>query len=140
MENGLVINKYGTKRWYKNDLLHRTDGPAVIISSGSQFWYFEGKLHRTDGPAVIYSDGHEAWYFEGKLHRTDGPAIIYSNGYEFWYLYGKELTHEKWLVAITSIISIVSSSMPTNDYTCPSCKNDRCSKTEKSCWKCGNKL
>src|SRR5271165_2392511 len=24
-----------------------------------------------------------------------------------------------------------------NDHVCPSCKNDRCSKTEKSCWKCG---
>lgn len=24
-----------------------------------------------------------------------------------------------------------------NDYVCPACKNDKCSKTEKSCWKCG---
>ncbi len=24
-----------------------------------------------------------------------------------------------------------------NDYTCPGCNNDRCSKTEKSCWRCG---
>lgn len=27
-----------------------------------------------------------------------------------------------------------------NNHTCPSCGNDRCSKTEKSCWKCGGKL
>ncbi len=27
-----------------------------------------------------------------------------------------------------------------NDHVCPSCNNDRCSKTEKSCWKCGNLL
>ncbi len=24
-----------------------------------------------------------------------------------------------------------------NDYTCPNCKNDKCSRTEKSCWLCG---
>jgi hypothetical protein len=24
-----------------------------------------------------------------------------------------------------------------NDYVCPGCRNDKCSKTEKSCWKCG---
>lgn len=27
-----------------------------------------------------------------------------------------------------------------NDYTCPTCKNDRCSKSEVTCWLCGNKL
>jgi hypothetical protein len=29
---------------------------------------------------------------------------------------------------------------PINDHVCPTCRNDRCSKTEKSCWKCGGKL
>lgn len=27
-----------------------------------------------------------------------------------------------------------------NDHVCPSCGNDRCSKQERSCWKCGNRL
>lgn len=27
-----------------------------------------------------------------------------------------------------------------NNHICPSCKNDRCSKSEKSCWKCGGVL
>lgn len=27
-----------------------------------------------------------------------------------------------------------------NDWVCPTCKNDRCSKLEKICWKCGNNL
>ena len=27
-----------------------------------------------------------------------------------------------------------------NDHICPSCKNDRCSKTERTCWLCGGKL
>lgn len=24
-----------------------------------------------------------------------------------------------------------------NDYVCPACHNEKCSRTEKSCWKCG---
>ncbi len=27
-----------------------------------------------------------------------------------------------------------------NDFTCPTCNNERCSKMEKKCWKCGNNL
>lgn len=27
-----------------------------------------------------------------------------------------------------------------NNHTCPTCKNTRCNKTEKSCWRCGSKL
>lgn len=27
-----------------------------------------------------------------------------------------------------------------NNHVCPTCKNDRCSKSERSCWKCGNAL
>jgi hypothetical protein len=27
-----------------------------------------------------------------------------------------------------------------NDHACPSCGNDKCSKAEKSCWKCGASL
>jgi hypothetical protein len=77
MKNGLIITEYGGKLWYKNDLLHRTDGPAII-----------------------YLYGYRAWYFEGKLHRTDGPAVIYPDGDEYWYLNGKEMAHEEWLVVL----------------------------------------
>jgi hypothetical protein len=31
-------------------------------------------------------------------------------------------------------------SKAVNDYTCPTCKNDKCSRNEKTCWRCGNKL
>lgn len=33
-----------------------------------------------------------------------------------------------------------TSSAPVNDYVCPSCRNDKCSKSEGKCWKCGNAL
>jgi hypothetical protein len=32
--------------------------------------------------------------------------------------------------------SIVAASVAINDYVCPNCSNDRCSKTEKFCWRC----
>jgi hypothetical protein len=31
-------------------------------------------------------------------------------------------------------------STPVNNYVCKTCGNNRCSKNEKSCWKCGNIL
>lgn len=36
--------------------------------------------------------------------------------------------------------SVNANSVAVNDHTCPSCRNDKCSKTEKSCWKCGGDL
>jgi hypothetical protein len=33
------IDESGTKRWYLNDKLHRTDGPAVEYANGSKLWY-----------------------------------------------------------------------------------------------------
>ena len=56
----LSIQKYkdglniidGNKYYYKNDELHREDGPAIECTGGHKSWYIEGKLHREDGPAV----------------------------------------------------------------------------------------
>ncbi len=36
--------------------------------------------------------------------------------------------------------SMVASNAAINDHTCTSCGNNRCSKTEKSCWKCGSPI
>lgn len=36
--------------------------------------------------------------------------------------------------------NVISPTQVVNDHTCLSCGNTRCSKTEKSCWKCGGKL
>lgn len=65
----------GTKKWYQNGHLHRTDGPAVIGWDGTTIWYRYGKRHRVDGPAVIKLNGDETWYWRGSFHRVDGPAI-----------------------------------------------------------------
>ena len=89
----------GSKHWYLNDKLHRTDGPAIEDHNGERRWYLNGELHRTDGPAVEYADGTKEWYLNGECHRTDGPAVEYPNGIKSWRINGKEYSeaefHEK---------------------------------------------
>jgi hypothetical protein len=97
MKDGLTIDEYGTKHWYLNGYLHRTDGPAVEFSNGNKSWYLNNQLHRTDGPAIESKNGYKGWYLNGKCHRTDGPAIKFSNGDKLWYLNDDELSEEEYL-------------------------------------------
>jgi hypothetical protein len=66
MRNGLEINERGTKFWYKDDLLHREDGPAIELANGDKGWYKNGKLHRENSPAVEFADGTKSWWLNGK--------------------------------------------------------------------------
>jgi len=94
------VSDNGTKRWYVDDKLHRTDGPTVEYASGTKFWCLDGKLHRVDGPAVEWASGSKEWWLNGKRHRVDGPACEYADGGKHWYLDGKELTHSQWKQAV----------------------------------------
>jgi hypothetical protein len=86
-----VIGTDGTKMWYQDGKLHRTDGPAVEYTDGGKFWYQNGKPHRTDGPAVEEPDGTKMWYLNDKLHRTAGPAVEDSGGTKEWYQNGIQI-------------------------------------------------
>jgi hypothetical protein len=87
MKNRLVIDKYGIKYYYKDNLLHKEDGPAMEFANGDKCWYQNGLLHRENGPAVIWATGYKAWYKHGKRHREVGPAIEDNNGmYLMWWL------------------------------------------------------
>ncbi len=67
MRNGLIVGYGGDKFWYKDDQLHREDGPAIEFALGrSKWWYKYGKIHREDGPAVENFDGINIWYYHGK--------------------------------------------------------------------------
>ena len=68
-----------------------------IDNSGSKHWYRDDKLHREDGPAIEWADGSKEWYRDGKLHREDGPAIEWADGTRFWYLNDKELTEAEFM-------------------------------------------
>jgi hypothetical protein len=67
MKNGLIINDYGTKFYYLNDLLHREDGPAFERTDGCKVYYINGIHHREDGPAVEYPNGDRSYWVNGRL-------------------------------------------------------------------------
>jgi hypothetical protein len=83
------VNGTHTRSYYlDNDLeagvLHREDGPALIIEDANgtrcEDWYHLGRRHREDGPATITvrADGSrgERYCREGEWHREDGPAYL----------------------------------------------------------------
>ena len=39
------IDKFGTKRWYLNGVIHREDGPAVEFADGTKEWWLNGVQH-----------------------------------------------------------------------------------------------
>jgi len=89
MKNGLITSPDGVKCWYKDDLRHREDGPAIELGNGTKYWYLNDKHHREDGPAVEMINGYKAWYLHGVRHREDGPAQIFRDGSKFWMLTGE---------------------------------------------------
>jgi hypothetical protein len=62
-----VKDKEGHKKWRKNGILHRTDGPALECSDGSKYWFYNDKLHREDGPAIELSCGYIQYWIYGEL-------------------------------------------------------------------------
>lgn len=86
MKNGLHIDEFGVKRWYRHGKLHCEDGPAEETPHGVKRWYVNGKLHRTDGPAIIGATGTVGWYMSD---------IFLGNNVEgFWALW-ERLTPEQ---------------------------------------------
>ena len=85
MKNGIVVDKYGTKFHYKDDELHKEDGPAVIYANGIVEYRIEGKRHREEGPAVVHLDAKEEYWIDGKKHRENAPAVIRADCVlEYW--------------------------------------------------------
>lgn len=89
MKNGKFANSHGDEIYFKDDKIHREDGPAIERTDGTKAWYFEGKLHREDGPALIYPNWIELYYnydhFTGygytgkKMDMFPSTDIRYSN-------------------------------------------------------------
>lgn len=83
----------GTIAWYKNNRLHREDGPAVTDPlKGETIWYKNGLMHRENGPAYENTTGMKVWLINAKRHRENGPAVIKPDGTEKWIIDDKELS------------------------------------------------
>jgi hypothetical protein len=78
------------------------DNP-VIDEYGTKTWWLNNQLHRTDGPAAEYADSGKSWYINNNLHRTDGPAVEWPTGALWWYLNGEKYKFDQWLELNTEL-------------------------------------
>jgi hypothetical protein len=100
LKNGKYGNQFGTF-WFKDDKLHREDGPAMVCSDEAEEWFFNGVHHREDGPAKTWPNGGKEWWQHGVRHREDSHAFEYPNRSKEWWINGTKLTEEEfdqWLV------------------------------------------
>lgn len=66
------------------------------ISADCTRYYLDDQIHRTDGPAIECINGTKKWFAYDKLHRIDGPAIEWNTGGKVWYINGKEYSEQKF--------------------------------------------
>jgi hypothetical protein len=67
-----------------------------VFDNGNKYWYKNDQLHRLDGPAQEFANGDKCWYKNGKYHRLDGPAWELDDGRKHWYINGKELSEQEF--------------------------------------------
>lgn len=88
----MIIDDYTVKAWYKDNIHHREDKPAIVMEPGNgEEWWVNGKCHREGGlPAVTLRDGSQEWWVDNKRHRDDDlPAIDRKDGMQQWWIYDK---------------------------------------------------
>lgn len=49
------------------------DEPAVVYADGTKWWYREGLIHRDNGPAVVHPNGAQEWWLNNQRQRTEYP-------------------------------------------------------------------
>lgn len=119
----------------------------------NQVWdaYFSKKMINTCGYYNIYSDVNgNNFACCGVVKTGDAPGMLWD---DLVYL-GQVINHVRRVSGNIIILGVLTSPLKVtaklststkaikageavNDYVCPACNNDKCSKTEKSCWKCG---
>lgn len=55
-------------------------------------------------------------------------------------LHQVQVRFDREMVKVPSKMDITVVSSTVNDHVCSHCKNERCSKSEKNCWRCGGPL
>jgi hypothetical protein len=83
-----VITNNGDLYWYSLGLLHRCDGPEIMMF-GREEWWKNGTRHRDgDLPAIITRE-QSVWYANGRIHRDGGEPAIIEIGRMEWYIAGE---------------------------------------------------
>ncbi len=103
-EGPALIEDKGGWGYYRDDMLHRENGPARYVISkhgvmrGKRYqWFVNGNIHREDGPASTIHDYDtdeviaDIWFLNNTYHCSDGPAVRnYRTGVYEWYVNGVE--------------------------------------------------
>ena len=77
-QDGRVEKPFGTV-WYKNNKIHREDGPAIEANNGNKSWLQNGILHNLNGPSMIQSDGttkYHIWGLEYKREDWEKEVLV----------------------------------------------------------------
>jgi hypothetical protein len=98
--------------------------PADCVS-----WDVQGYL----GKSIVYeSVGGLVFHADAAQHSGLKVAGVFLHCIDF-------ITHKTQRIPL-QVSNLGQLIPPTNDHVCPLCRNTRCSKTEKSCWRCGADL
>jgi hypothetical protein len=80
------------------ELSHKEQSSFTGVIEPTKFvksYYKNGLLHREDGPAVIDTQYHiEVWYYNNKRHNLNGPAYIDSKNIKLYFVNGTQTTKE----------------------------------------------
>lgn len=57
MKYTIKINSEYTRRWFRNNELHREDGPACEYVNGSKIWFRNGKFCGGHSPSYFALNG-----------------------------------------------------------------------------------
>lgn len=100
------------------------------------------KVRRTQDQTLSFSSFvHKGGEYVIKKVVQSGSALVLegcpfsSSGYPFTWSADKFELIEEY-----AGIDLAATSAPINDTICAACGNDKCSHTEKSCWRCGAAL
>lgn len=105
-EPALVWPLDRVRAWFHRGVMHRADGPALLVKAGilvPKSWRKRVgriKLRRSHAPtreerqlivtAALASAGeNKTWFQNGIKHRADGPAVERADGTRKWYVNGE---------------------------------------------------
>lgn len=95
-------------------------------------------------PGILVNDVVDVLKIHYPIHRDNLKGVV-SSFLSEEIAAGRIVEHYigmgmSWLEKKSIISNTSNPSAAINDHVCPTCKNNRCSKTEKKCWLCGNPL
>lgn len=71
-----ITDEFGNRKRLINNLLHRTDGPAIDCRNGKTEWWLNGLRHRNNAPAMEWPNGKKEWWLDGKYYDEDLYRMI----------------------------------------------------------------